>query len=391
LILALSTTSRFASVALGPHGPAIAFEARRVLAQMLLPQADALLRQRGLTPADLTRVAVDVGPGSFTGTRIGVTSARAIAAAVGIPIVGVSSLDLLAEQAREAGLPPSELAVAVESKSDEVFAAIYRPDSGRVLGPVPLAKRDALAFLAEHPAARLVGAAWRDCPDVDLPAPDRLEYPSATVLARLAAMAEPQDPDLVVPVYIRVSQPEEKSGLGPTPWRPSAVRIRRSRPEDLPAITDLEQLCFLTPWPKEELERDFRATRAAVYLVAESETAGVIGYAVAWFLYRRAHVASIAVHPGHRRRGIGLRLMLSLLGLCERMGFAMVTLEYRISNAAAEAMYEGLGFTRYGLRKGYYVDTGDDAVLVRLGLTEPAVLANLAEMRARLREEGETL
>lgn len=387
MILALSTTSRFASIALGPDGPAISFEARRVLAQMLLPQADALLRQRGLTPSDLTRVAVDVGPGSFTGTRIGVTSARAIAAAIGVPVVGVSSLDLLVEQARRTELASAELAVAVESKSDEVFAAIYRPDSGRALGPVPLAKRDALAFLAEYPTAHLVGAAWRDCPDVDLPAREGLEYPSAAILAHLAASMEAQDPSLVVPAYIRVSQPEEKSGLGPTPWRPAAVRIRRSRPEDLPAIMGLEQLCFLTPWPKEELERDFRATRAAAYLVAESETAGVIGYSVAWFLYRRAHVASIAVHPGHRRRGIGLRLMLSLLGLCERMGFAMVTLEYRVSNIAAEAMYEGLGFTRYGLRKGYYVDTGDDAVLVRLNLTDPAVLAKLAEMGARLREE----
>ncbi len=389
MILALSTTSRFASIALGAGGRrCLAFEARRVLAQILLSQADSLVRDAGLTPADLTGVAVDLGPGSFTGTRIGVTAARAIAAALSVPIVGLSAVEILSEQARRAGLSDRTLAVAVESKSDEVFVALDEAGTGCTLGPVPLLKRDALAFLAEYPAAVPVGAAWRDCPDVEVEVLPGAEHPSAAVLADLALARAPQDPSLVVPVYIRVSQPEEKSGLGPALWRPPAVRVRRSRPEDLPAILALEEACFLTPWPREELERDFRASQAAVYLVAETPGSGVVGYAVAWFLHRKAHVASIAVHRGHRKRGIARRLMLSLLGICQRMGFGWVTLEYRASNVAAEALYAGLGFQQCGLRKGYYFDTAEDAVLVRLSLTDPATLQRLEDYRAAQREEA---
>lgn len=386
MILALSTTSPETSIALLPDGPEHRFIGRGVLAQRLHGELDGLLRSAGLTPADLEAVAVDAGPGSFTGTRIGVTAARSIATAIGVPALGVSSVDALALVAGRVVGSARRLAVAVESKSDEVFVALRcladpsRPD------PVPLATGDGGAFLAEHPDAVAVGAAWERCPGVAPLDLAEARHPSARAIGELAIARGFGDPRAVLPIYIRVSQPEDKSGLGPTRWEPSPLRVRRARATDLRRIYELEQLCFLTPWPWSDLMADFRRTRSSVYLVAELGDSGPVGYACVWLLPAEGHIASLAVHPSSRCRGIGRRLVFGLLDAVESAGLARTVLEYRVSNMAAARLYEGFGFRPVGLRRGYYRDTGEDAVVVALDHTDPEVRQRIERVRAE--EEG---
>jgi ribosomal-protein-alanine N-acetyltransferase len=82
-------------------------------------------------------------------------------------------------------------------------------------------------------------------------------------------------------------------------------------------------------------------------------------------------ILNIAVRPELRRRGLGARLLGLALGICAEMGVRLAALEVRTGNAPALALYARFGFVRVGLRRGYYADTGEDAVLMNLELPAP--------------------
>ncbi len=395
MILALSTTTARASLALGDAETAVVsvFESRRELAKTLMHRIDRLVAERALRREDVTKIAVDIGPGSFTGTRIGVATARALGHALRVPVVPMSSVDILMRQA--AGLDRDlvegrRVIAAVESKSDEMFAAVYDACASRLFGPLPVRYCDALAFAAEHPGALAVGAPWRaskapaDLADhIDL-APEEWDYPNAATLIGIARGARGHAAGDVAPLYIRVSQPEAKAGEGPQAWRPPAAAIRPMRVEDLDAVIALEQKSFLTPWPKDAIVEDFARKPSSAYLIAETPGGQVVGYVALWMIYRRGHVASIAVEPAFRGQGVAKRLMLEVFDECRRRGLGRVTLEYRASNTAAEKLYEGLGFNKEGVRRRYYTDTGEDAVAVGIDLKDPTVVALHRAVRAAL-------
>jgi len=133
------------------------------------------------------------------------------------------------------------------------------------------------------------------------------------------------------------------------------------------------------PWPEDAFLREITGNAAAVYVAARAalqtgpsaaagaiETPGrdLVGFAGAWVLVDELHVTTIAVHPAWRRRGVGTSLMLRLVERSLERGIALVTLEVRPSNATARALYERLGFSEVGRRRGYYADTGEDALIM---------------------------
>jgi len=100
-------------------------------AERLIPMVDEVLTQAGMTLREMTRIAVTVGPGSFTGIRVGVAAARGFALSLGIPAVGVTTLQVVAEQLLEIG-PPAPVVAAIDARRDEIFAQVFAPD-GEVL------------------------------------------------------------------------------------------------------------------------------------------------------------------------------------------------------------------------------------------------------------------
>ncbi|MBI3751897.1 MAG: ribosomal protein S18-alanine N-acetyltransferase [Chloroflexi bacterium] len=147
--------------------------------------------------------------------------------------------------------------------------------------------------------------------------------------------------------------------------------------DDLPAVHEIEHASFSTPWPDDAYRAEIQANRLATYLVARSgET--VVAFAGIWLMVDEAHVTTFAVHPDWRRRGIGERLLLTLLDVSLARHAREATLEVRLSNVAARRLYEKYGFRPVGLRPRYYSDNGEDALIMT---TEP--LAGL-EMQERL-------
>jgi tRNA threonylcarbamoyladenosine biosynthesis protein TsaB len=126
-ILALATSGPHASVGLLVEGRPLAVRALGSGAERgrgVAPAVDALLTEHGLRPADVRGIAVDVGPGSFTGVRVGVATAKAMAFGLSVPVVGVESLEALAVAAGPADAP---LLVLRDARAGEAYFGLYRP------------------------------------------------------------------------------------------------------------------------------------------------------------------------------------------------------------------------------------------------------------------------
>jgi len=134
-------------------------------------------------------------------------------------------------------------------------------------------------------------------------------------------------------------------------------------PSDLDGVMAIEKISFPTPWSREmfieDFPRDFSDT-----LVAAGTEDEVIGYAVCWNIAGESHLLNIAVHPARQGQGIGRALLSECIRRAARAGSSLIFLEVRAGNEAAQRLYRSMGFVFRGIRKGYYTDTGEDAVIL---------------------------
>ena len=150
---------------------------------------------------------------------------------------------------------------------------------------------------------------------------------------------------------------------------------------DVPAIGELEILCFPAPWSPDTYRNELLHNRFGHYWVMEpmatSELAlpPIVAYGGYWLMGDEVHIVTVATHPQLRRQGLSEGLMRLMIDECSKAGAALVTLEVRVTNTAAQQLYTKLGFVEVGLRKRYYRDNGEDALLMTLFLKEESVEA----------------
>lgn len=141
------------------------------------------------------------------------------------------------------------------------------------------------------------------------------------------------------------------------------VAVESMRRVHVPAVLEIEDEAFTSPWTAEmflqEIE-DNGLSRSFVVLEGER----VVGYFVAWFLRQDVHLLNIAVARSRQREGIGRSMMRFLLDMAERELKEMFTLEVRESNAGAIEMYRSLGFRPVGVRRQYYEDDNENALMM---------------------------
>ena len=138
--------------------------------------------------------------------------------------------------------------------------------------------------------------------------------------------------------------------------------IRRMTMADVDGVAAVEAATFPTPWSRDAFASEMRNV-AARYLVAEKD-GQVIGYAGAWIILDESHITNIAVLKEARGQGIGRALTAGLLRYLANLGAAYATLEVRKSNEIAQNLYKSLGFIKLGVRKRYYEDNGEDALIM---------------------------
>lgn len=141
------------------------------------------------------------------------------------------------------------------------------------------------------------------------------------------------------------------------------VRIIETNVKHIDDIMIVEKLCFEIPWSRAEFIHEISENELAVYLSAEFNER-VIGYIGMWNIHKEGHITNIAVHPQFRMNGIGELLVKNLMDISKKTGIESMTLEVKKSNMAAQRLYIRHGFTACGLRKSYYADNGEDAIIM---------------------------
>jgi [ribosomal protein S18]-alanine N-acetyltransferase len=139
------------------------------------------------------------------------------------------------------------------------------------------------------------------------------------------------------------------------------------RLSDLEAVMAIERASFSMPWSRGAFLYEIEQNQVARCYVIRDEQR-VLGYVCLWEVADELHITNIAVHPDSRRQGIGRMLLGNMLDDARQRLLRLVVLEVRPSNAEARALYESFGFKVVGRRRGYYYDTGEDALVMEATL-----------------------
>lgn len=350
----------------------------------LTPLVREALGVAGVEPRRLGWVAADLGPGSFTGVRVGLATARAFALAAGAQRFGASSLAALAHgsPARRALVVP-----LVGAGRVDVYAGFYRAGARghatvvaapRVLraGALADAVAEVHALLPDH-AVRFVGpGAGRER--------ERLEaaYPLSTAHAfrhdglsalDLAGAARsglgpgaglPAAGREDAPVYVRTAQAEERVRHAASAAVP--VVLRDMAAPDVANVAAIECEIFSDPW-SEGFFHDLLSRGATWARVAERGGA-LAGYAITVVHGTEADLENIAVVPVQRRAGVAVALLEDAMREAAGRGALRLALEVRVSNDAAQALYRAHGFRLAGLRRRYYRQPDEDALVMAMPL-----------------------
>jgi ribosomal-protein-alanine N-acetyltransferase len=165
------------------------------------------------------------------------------------------------------------------------------------------------------------------------------------------------------------------------------VVIEDMRLEDISAVQLVENASFPLPWPANAFRHELTQNKNAHYIVAK-EGEHIVGYAGLWLSLDEAHITTFAVLPEYRRRKIGERMLLSIFERAEKLGAEWLTLEVRASNLPAQRLYEKYGFRPAGIRRRYYSDNNEDAIIMWTErLRDRGVRERLATLRASLEDE----
>lgn len=142
------------------------------------------------------------------------------------------------------------------------------------------------------------------------------------------------------------------------------VELRGLQLRDLSAIERIERSSYPTPWSRSMFASELAKPSSICLGAFDLETDALVGYLVISRYVDAWHVMNVAVAPEHRRRGIAHSLLDRLFELTAGRGHRGYTLEVRVSNVEAIALYERLGFKPRGVRRGYYTDNREDALIM---------------------------
>lgn len=143
-----------------------------------------------------------------------------------------------------------------------------------------------------------------------------------------------------------------------------SVLVRLIEEKDIADILEISSLSFSLPWSEASYLQEL-SNPIAKYLVAVVDDK-VVGFAGTWIVLDESHITNIAVHPNYRKQKIASKLLEELLKYCDSLGCVQYELEVRAGNKAAQGLYGKYGFEQNGIRKGYYEDNKEDAILMWL-------------------------
>lgn len=145
------------------------------------------------------------------------------------------------------------------------------------------------------------------------------------------------------------------------------VTFRFMKMDDIDQVLEVEHQAFTLPWSREAFISELTKNQFAVYVVIEIE-GKIVGYGGVWIVVDEAHITNIALLPDYRGRKLGLALMRKIMEISREMGAKTMTLEVRMTNLVAQSLYKKLGFQEGAIRKNYYTDNMEDALVMWVNL-----------------------
>ncbi|MCM3786654.1 ribosomal protein S18-alanine N-acetyltransferase [Neobacillus mesonae] len=141
------------------------------------------------------------------------------------------------------------------------------------------------------------------------------------------------------------------------------LEFRMMKLEDIPDVLIIEHESFTLPWTETAFVNELTQNHFARYMIMELDGKAV-GYAGMWTIVDEAHITNIAVREAYRGQRLGSKLLEEMMKTASYLGMVRMTLEVRLSNIVAQNLYKKKGFKPSGLRKGYYSDNNEDALIM---------------------------
>ena len=363
-ILAIDSSSAVASVCIAKDGVPVAeytTNINKTHSTTLLLMVEEAFKNAQLKVSDMDYIAVSAGPGSFTGLRIGIATAKGLAFKDDIKTVPVSSLKALAANAA-----PSDMLICpvMDARRDRAYCAVYEYSEDE-LQPVLndcVMEYDALLELLKSYDRKVLflGDATehlkKRVSNGDLAfAPDHLSLPRASSLA-VTALSEIKkgkavSGDELLPEYLTESQAERN-------------RFRELTAEDLGKVTRIEAESIPNPWSLRSFEGALE-NKDAFFAVCESG-GSVKGYAGMYISGPEAEITNVAVDKDFRHGGIGTGIVKYLIEEGKKKGVESFIIEVRKSNTPAISLYEKIGFETIGERKDFYSSPKEDGIVMQI-------------------------
>ena len=386
-VLAIESSGLTASVAVVEETRTVAeytVDYKKTHSQTLLPMIDEVVRMTDLDLAEIDAIAVSGGPGSFTGLRIGSATAKGLGLALDKPLIHVPTVDGLAYQVygcRDIICP------IMDARRNQVYTGIYtfsasagKKEGTREVDPVFQVLRMQMAIAVEDLIRRLNNynrpvvflgdgvPVYREMLSAGLKvpysfAPSYMNRQRAAVVGALGIRyykaGKYETAMEHQPEYLRQSQAERERAQRE---KTAKLVIRELKAEDAAAAAEIEYQSFPDPWSQNGI-LDTVSNPSTVCLLAE-KAGKAVGYLFAYRAGDEAEIARIAVAGEQKRQGVGKSLMRTLEEIGKKKQIRRLLLDVRKSNREARAFYEKMAFQEDGIRRGFYQDPPEDAVLM---------------------------
>ena len=389
-VLAIDTSSKRCSVTILEDDNILIYlysDDEKTHSVKLMPMVDEAFKKTALTLDDIGLLACSIGPGSFTGVRIGIATIKAFTDVKNIPVVGVSALESLAYNVEQLASSSSLICSLIDAKHENVYCGLYYFENGKCNTVEIWAesldttismineKLEHFVYIENDSNSTnkldeiiFVGDASKVYQDALISsfanakfASNEENMQSGISIAKAGLQKYTKgnfgDSSSISPIYLRKSQAERTLE--------EKIKITPMTDKDIETISPIFNSEFDEFWNINNLKNDF-ANSNSKYFVAKLDDE-IVGFAGILKICNEVNIMNIATKVNKRHLGIGSKLLKTLISCAKDLKCTCITLEVNEHNTYAINLYKKFNFKRIGLRKKYYNNT-DDAILMRMGI-----------------------
>ncbi len=345
-------------------------EEEKIISQQILPSLSSreiypllntLLKQKKRKIQEIKGIVVSLGPGSFTGLRVGISVAKALAFSLNIPVVGIPTPD---SWAFSFNLTEGILCVLYRAyKKDTYYGSFYEKNGdGSIFPHKSLAKT---VKIEPSPFLLSLEEIIQRAQKLSSQKIHFIVIKEKKIVGKIkeanSNFSTLCKKDFPLKSFLHLGMERIRGGkldnvftLTPIYISCSEIKIRQMKKSDLTRVGEIEKLSFPIPWSQNTFFIELDKKEFAFWWVIEYQKL-VVGYAGYWKIKDEAHIVNLAIHPDFRRKKLGIKLLSFLLDHIQNQGLSVVTLEVRESNIIAQHLYEKFGFKKVAIRPCYYI------------------------------------